>query len=419
MVAVIKPGRSLRNALHYNENKLKQEKAVLIHSANYGKDTDLLGFTDKIRRLEKLAALNQNTKVNSIHISLNFHPSEKITVEKLREIADAYMEKIGFGEQPYLVYQHHDAGHPHVHVVTTNIRKDGTRIKLHNIGRNQSEKARKEIEKEFKLEKAQREQLKQAYVLKPVNVQKVQYGKSETKQAITNVLDAILPIYKYASLPELNAVLKPYNVRADRGSENSRTYQRGGLVYRVLDGKWQPVGAPIKASQLYRKPTLKALQVRFEENAVAKPVHKQRVKDAIDLALARRPGMPLPELIEALNHEKIQVILRQNANGIVYGMTYVDHQTKCVFNGSELGKPYSANQMQERCNPNQVLRHPPRREAPNQEQVPAMEQPRHTLTIDPPDRLIPLLESEKVNNSLPYELRQDVKRKRKRKRLHL
>jgi len=419
MVAVIKPGRSLRNALHYNENKLKQEKAVLIHSANYGKDTEMLGFTDKMRRLEKLAALNQDTKVNSVHISLNFHPSEKIPVEKLREIADAYMEKIGFGEQPYLVYQHHDAGHPHVHVVTTNIRKDGTRIKLHNIGRNQSEKARKEIEKEFRLLKAQREQLKQAYVLKPVNIQKVQYGKSETKQAITNVLDAILPTYKYASLPELNGVLKPYNVRADRGGENSRTYLRGGLVYRVLDEKGQPIGAPIKASQLYNKPTLKMLEVRYEENAVAKQVHKQRVKDAIDLTLARRPGMPLPELIQALEKEKIQVILRQNANGIIYGMTYVDHQTKCVFNGSDLGKPYSANQMQERCNPKQVLRHPPRREAPNQEQVSVMEQPRHTLTIDPNDRLVPLLESEKVNNSLPYELRQDVKRKRKRKRLHL
>jgi hypothetical protein len=129
--------------------------------------------------------------------------------------------------------------------------------------------------------------------------------------------------------------------------------------------------------------------------------------------------MPLLELIQALEKEKIQVMLRQNANGIIYGMTYVDHQTKCVFNGSELGKPYSANQMQERCNPKQVLRHLPRQEAPSQEQVPVMEQARHTLTIDPPDRLIPLLESEKVNNSLPYELRQDVKRKRKRKRLHL
>jgi hypothetical protein len=419
MVAVIKPGRSLRNALHYNENKLKQEKAFLIHSANYGKDTELLGFTDKIRRLEKLTALNQATKVNSIHISLNFDSSENIPVEKLREIADTYMEKIGFGDQPYLVYQHHDAGHPHIHIVTTNIRKDGTRIKLHNIGRNQSEKARKEIEKEFKLVKAQREQLKQAYELKPVNIQKVQYGKSETKQAITNVLDAILPAYKYASLPELNAVLREYNVRADRGGENSRTYQRGGLVYRVLDDHGKPVGAPIKASQIYYKPTLKALQVRFEENGMAKQAHKQRVRNAVDLALLKRPGMPLPKLIEALQNEKIQVVLRQNAEGVIYGITYVDHQAKCVFNGSELGKPYSANQMQERCSPKQVVKQHPPQEAPREEQVKMIAQPSHHVTLDLPPVLSPLLQSEKVNNSLPYELRQDIKRKRKRKRLHL
>src|SRR6266498_4039837 len=124
MVAVINCSSSLRNALHYNENKLKQQTAKLIHSANYGKDTELLGFTDKIGRLEKLAKLNERTKVNSIHISLNFDPSENISVEKLQEISDVYMQKIGFSQQPYLVYQHYDAGHPHIHVVTTNIKKD-------------------------------------------------------------------------------------------------------------------------------------------------------------------------------------------------------------------------------------------------------------------------------------------------------
>jgi hypothetical protein len=418
MVAVINPGRSLRNALHYNENKLSQKKALLIHSANYGKDTELLGFTDKIRRLERLAALNQATEVNSVHISLNFDPSEKIPVDKLRDIADTYMQKIGFGDQPYLVYQHHDSGHPHIHIVTTNIRKDGTRIKMHNIGRNQSEKARKEIEQEFILVKAQREQLKHAYELKPVHVQKVLYGKSETKQAITNVLDAILPAYKYASLPELNAVLKQYNIRADRGSEKSRTYQRGGLVYRVLDEKGQPVGAPIKASQIYNKPTLKVLEQQFKINELEKQKHRLRVKNAIDLALLKRPGMPLPELIQALQQEKIQVVLRQNAEGVIYGMTYVDHQTKCVFNGSDLGKPYSANAMQERCKPDQVVVKP-RQQTPKQDRVQAVEHPIPAPNLDLSHSLIPLLQTEKENSSLPYELRKDLKRKRKRKRLHL
>ncbi len=94
----------------------------------------------------KQASLNENVSRNSVHISLNFDPSEKLTNEQLKEISDRYMQKIGFGEQPYLVYQHFDAGHPHIHIVSVKVRADSTRIDTNNIGRNQSEKARKEIE---------------------------------------------------------------------------------------------------------------------------------------------------------------------------------------------------------------------------------------------------------------------------------
>jgi len=121
-------------------------------------------------------------------------------------------------------------------------------------------------------------------------------------------------------------------------------------------------------------------------------------------------------------------VLRQNADGVIYGITYVDHQTKCVFNGSDLGKPYSATQMQERCKPEQpspdqpIPDQPiltPHHKATKPEQAPAIEQPQHAPTFDSPVGDIVLVESEKVNNSLPYELRKDLKRKRKRKRLHI
>ena len=72
-----------------------------------------------------------------------------------------------------------------------------------------------------------------------VSAAKVQYGKMETKRAIQNVLDAVINQYKYSSLPELNAVLKQYNVMADRGTENSITYQKKGLYYRILDERWK------------------------------------------------------------------------------------------------------------------------------------------------------------------------------------
>ena len=130
MVAIIHNSSSLRNALYYNENKVKQKVAELLHSGNYLKDTELLGFSDKINRLQKLAALNQQTKINCVHVSLNFDPYDKLSEEKLKEIADVYMQKIGFADQPYLVYQHHDAGHSHLHVITTNIQANGKRIAL-------------------------------------------------------------------------------------------------------------------------------------------------------------------------------------------------------------------------------------------------------------------------------------------------
>src|SRR3989337_1512495 len=142
MVAVIKTGSSIHRIFNYNEQKVKEGIAQCIAAVNYPKDVSHLTLSNKLNRLLNQAALNENVTRNSVHISLNFDPSEKLSQERLQEIAETYMQKIGFGEQPYLVYQHHDAGHPHIHIVTVKVRADGNRIDTQNIGRNQSEKAR-------------------------------------------------------------------------------------------------------------------------------------------------------------------------------------------------------------------------------------------------------------------------------------
>ncbi|MEI9911585.1 MAG: relaxase/mobilization nuclease domain-containing protein [Bacteroidota bacterium] len=95
------------------------------------------------RTFEKFTSLNERTTTNTLHVSLNFDSPEILDNEKLVVIAKTYMERIGFGEQPYLVYRHHDAGHPHIHIVSTNIRRDGSRISMHNMGQNESEESKK------------------------------------------------------------------------------------------------------------------------------------------------------------------------------------------------------------------------------------------------------------------------------------
>lgn len=424
MVAVIHSSSSLRNALNYNEQKVKEGAAVCLAAVHYPKDTEDLNFYQKLKRLEKLTALNVRTKVNSVHVSLNFDPSEKLSEEQLRKIADAYLQKIGFGEQPYLLYQHHDSGHPHVHILTTNIQPDGKRIELHNLGKNQSEKARREIEKQFNLIPAEEHKRKLAFELKPVNVQKVQYGKSAAKRAMTNVLEAVLKDYKYTSLPELNTVLNQYNVTADRGSENSRIYKNNGLVYRIMNEHGEKVGVPIKASDFYNKPTLKFLAERFALNETSRQPHKARVKNAVNLALLGQKNISVQALIKALKKEGIHTVLRQNTDGVIYGITYVDHRSKCVFNGSTLGKNYSAKAILERCISEEKTA--VKKEAENQK---PLQQQSHSEAAFPKSGqqaeqayqassresiLNILTQPEYVSNYLPYQLKRKDRRKKRK-----
>jgi hypothetical protein len=350
MVAVIHQSTSLRNILNYNEQKVKAGLAVCLEAGFYPVDAADLNFHQKLRRLEMLTELNQRTKYNSVHISLNFDPSEKLLDELLKEIAEVYLDKIGFAGQPYLLYRHEDAGHPHLHLVTTNIQPDGKAIHLHNLGKRKSEPARKEIEIKYGLIKAEESKLQRSYQLKPVNAALVLYGKSETKRAISNVLQTVLHLYKYASLAELNAVLRQYNIAADRGEENSRIFRYSGLVYRVLDEKGNKVGVPIKASLFFKDTTLKFLEGKFEANKLAKddPKAMLRLKNAIDLYFWGK-DKSLDGLVAALKKQGVDTVLRRNEEGLVYGVTYVDHYSKCVFNGSNLGKAYSANAIRERC----------------------------------------------------------------------
>jgi hypothetical protein len=348
VVAVIKTGHSILRLLNYNENKIKEGAAVFLGAQNYPIDSTRLTFQQKLNRLVLQAALNENVTRNSLHISLNFDPSEQFSGARLQEIAEVYMEKIGLADLPYLVYQHFDAGHPHVHIVSVKVRADGRRVETQNMGRNQSEKARLEIEKKYGLVPAQNPEKQKALRLPPVNAERVQYGRSPAARAIGNVLQTVLYQYKYASLPELNAVLKQFNVMADRGGEDSRIFQHKGLVYRVLDEDGNKVGPPIKASYYYDKPGLAFLEKRYIQNELVRVKDKTRIRNIIDLALLRqRPGLEV--LAAALKKDGIDMVLRRNDQGLVYGITYVDHTTKVVFNGSALGKAYSANAIQERC----------------------------------------------------------------------
>ena len=317
---------------------------MLIAAQGYHKDAAALTFKDKLLRLQKRAQLNERVQTNCLHLSLNFHPNDKLQKEELEKIAAAYMKGIGFGGQPYLVYQHFDAHHTHLHIVTTNIQKDGSRISLHNLGRGLSESTRKRLEVEFNLVKAEAQQ-KKPYPVQPLK--RVVYGKEETKQAIGNVVSVVVQQYAFASLAELNAILNRYGIRAYRGAPGSPMYQSGGLMYSILDEKGRSVGVPIKASALYGKPTLSRLEAYFERGARRKKTLKNEVVEQLRPHFQNRGGS-ISQLEQALKQQGIDIVYRVNTQGFLYGVTYIDHVRKAVFNGSDLGKAFSAAVLQPR-----------------------------------------------------------------------
>jgi len=347
MVPIINPSRDVAAVLNYNEQKVQRGVAELLYAGNFLKPVEQLNFHDKLQRFKRLNELNQDSEVNTWHISLNFHPDDQLTKEQLCAIAALYMDRIGLGDQPYLVYQHHDSGHPHVHICTSLIHADGTRFRTNNIGRNESVQARKEIDRLFRLRRVEDSQHNLVYEPDPVKAQKAAYGKQETKKAIKDVLRFVLKKYKFTSLPELNAALQQYNIMADRGTPDSRIYQHGGLVYRVLDEQGNKTGVPIKASDFYFKPTLKELEGKFEKNKPLRKADIPAIRGRIDWTLGKQPRS-FQAWQEELQKENIRVVARRNAQGLVYGLTYVDFKTRSVVNGSDLGKAYSAQAITQR-----------------------------------------------------------------------
>jgi hypothetical protein len=420
MVAKITIPKSIEAALNYNEKKVQKGTAQCLYAGNYLNDVAKMNFYQKLNAFERLNSLNQRATTKTLHISLNFDPSEKLSENKLIEIASVYMDKIGFGEQPFLIYKHEDAGHPHIHIVSTTIKNDGSRINTHNIGRNQSEKARKEIEQTYGLVKAERQQQLIRPGIKPVDVEKAIYGKSETKNSISNVVGAVFSQYKFTSLPEFNAALKQFNVVADRGKEEGRIFKNRGLVYRILDKDGNKVGVPIKASSIGCKPILDNLEKKFITNEVAREPLKQRAINAIDECLQSSPGS-MKNLVAALTLKQIYTVLRQNAEGRLYGITFVDNQNKVVFNGSDLGKGYSAAALQSRLST--VNKNPLTKDDTNsgsssgnlQKEVRLQKQQEKAIaTTSKSEGLIDILLSAKEQyDNTPYSL---LKKKRKKKK---
>lgn len=340
MVAKISIGSSLYGALSYNGMKMNRDEGRVLGANKIILPAD--GHIDIARMVENFNLFmpkTGRTKKPVLHISLNPHPDDRLTEQQYEIIAREYLDKLGFGEQPYIIYKHMDIDRHHIHIVTVNVNEQGKRLNQDFLFR-RSKKITTELEEKYNLHKAQREKISPDMPIRKID------PSGDIKRQVANTVKMVGMRYKFQTIGEYNAILSLYNVRCEPtdGRVNGREYH--GLVYFATDDSGITIATPFKASRLGKFASRTAIDGRFE-----------RTKGKIDVAPTKRKVADViahstdkADFIAKLKEHNIDVVIRYTDEGRIYGVTFIDHNTMTVLNGSRLGKEFSANAINERFN---------------------------------------------------------------------
>lgn len=333
-------------------------------------------ISECMRSFEMQMPVQLSTKKPILHISINPHPEDVLTDQQLSDIAREYMRKLGYGDQPYLVYKHEDIDRHHIHIVGLRVDESGRPLN-DKFEHRRSKQITRELEKKYGLHPAERKERAERPELK-----KVDYTAGDVKHQIGNTVKAACYGYRFQSFGEYKALLASYNICAEevKGEINGKPYQ--GIVYSAMNDKGEKVGNPVKASRIGKSVGYEAVQRRMEKSGEVIKDRKLKERTRKIVAATMQTARSRKELEQQLKKQGIDVVFRQNDSGRIYGVTFIDHDSRVVLNGSRLGKEYSANVFNERFSGETENMHQPEMAVPRQEQSTHQEQPSFTPKAD-------------------------------------
>ena len=336
MIAKISSTENLGGALGYNFKKVEKGEASILLAAELYQDKDGRYTMEEVfADMEALIPKKCRTKKTVFHCSLNPHPDEKLSDETLMQIAKEYMEALGYGKQPYIVFKHSDIAREHIHIVS--LRVDSNRRKIND-------------KFEGKRSKLITDALERKYGLIPsskvseqaAETPKVDIGKENIKEQVASVVHTVLKHYRFCSLGELNAILSAYNLAVEEVKTEFRGKKYNGLVYVPTDDKGGKISTPINASDIGRGVGYTAVQNRMQKSKQAIKPLVPTIRGKVLQAMRTSPQTE-KDLRSRLEEQGLRVVIRKNESGRIYGSTFIDDEVGVALNGSRLGKGYAAN----------------------------------------------------------------------------
>ncbi|WP_153394530.1 MULTISPECIES: conjugal transfer protein MobB [Chryseobacterium] len=339
MIAKIGKGENLWGALTYNQQKVDNENGTVLFT---NKIPDLWDHPYSVRffhqYFEPYLIANNKTEKPVRHISLNPDPNDKVDDKIYREMAQQYMQEMGYGNQPYVVFKHTDIDRTHIHIVTTCVQIDGKKIS-DRYDHSRSMEACRKLEKQYNLKvTGANRNLNQSSIFKPVD-----YTKGNIKTQLSSILRHMPQTYSFQSIGAYRALLSQFNISVEEVNGELHGKMRKGMVYFATDKNGKKISNPFKSSLFGRHAGVENIQELIEKSKVKmkndplKFILKRTIETAI--STSRTETAFKKQLLE----QGTATVIRKNDDGRIYGITFIDHNSKSVWNGSQLGKELSAN----------------------------------------------------------------------------
>ena len=341
MIAKISATENLGGSLGYNFKKVeKGEASILLAAELYQNKEGRYTMGEVFADMEALIPKKCRTRKTVFHCSLNPHPDERLSDETLTQIAKEYMEALGYGNQPYIVFKHNDIAREHIHIVSLRVDSRGRKIN-DKFEKRRSKKITDTLERKFGLipsskvtDKAMKE------------MPKIDTTQRNIKEQVSNVVRMVLKHYHFCSLGELNAILSAYNLTVEEVKTEFRGKKYDGQVYVPTDDKGNKVSTPIHASDIGRGVGYAAVQNKMQKSKqMVKPLIPSVRRKVLEV-MRTSPGTE-ERLRQRLEEQGLRVVIRKNEDGRLYGITFIDDERGIALNGSRLGKGYAANKFNE------------------------------------------------------------------------
>ena len=337
MIAKISATENLGGALGYNFKKVEKGEASILLAAELYQDREgRYTMEDVLADMEALIPKKCRTKKTVFHCSLNPHPDEKLSDERLTQIAKEYMEALGYGKQPYIVFKHNDIAREHIHIVSLRVDGEGKKIN-DRFEKRRSKKITDALERKYNLIPSSKVSEKAV-----TETPKVDTTKGNIKEQVASALRTVLKHYRFCSLGELNAILSAYNLAVEEVKTEFRGKKYDGLVYVPTDDKGDKVSSPIHASDIGRGVGYTAVQNKMQKSKQAIKPLRSIIRYRV-LQTMRTSPKTEEELRQRLEEQGLRVFIRKNESGRIYGITFIDDKEGIALNGSRLGKGYAAN----------------------------------------------------------------------------